>query len=150
MKIVSLLILLKQIVVQIRKIQLTFVTSVSFIIFFLNFFKGSLRSPHHLQNHKLKILSFSKKSYKKKNSFWSHYDFIRCNVTFYKCANWSGKKQHWKKMESYKWSYNLPLQEFQKGIEFLMKNIFFQYDNDRPHSPFGIKNRVSRDLFSCP
>ena len=31
---------------------------------------------------------------------------------------------------------NLPLQEFQKGIEFLMKNTFFSYDNEYYHHIF--------------
>ena len=31
---------------------------------------------------------------------------------------------------------NLPLQEFQKGIEFLMKNTFFQFDNEYYHQIF--------------
>ena len=32
---------------------------------------------------------------------------------------------------------NLLLQEFQKGIEFLMKNTFFQFDNEYYHQIFG-------------
>ena len=32
---------------------------------------------------------------------------------------------------------NLPLQEFQKGIEFLMKNTIFQFDNKYYHRVFG-------------
>ena len=54
------------------------------------------------------------------------------NVPFDLVIN--GIKKRWSFIKS---STNLPLEDFQKGIEFLMNNIFFQFDNKYYQQVFG-------------
>ena len=42
---------------------------------------------------------------------------------------------------------NLPLQEFQKGIKFLMNNTFFQFDNKYYQQVFGTPTLSSCSIF---